>query len=98
MFAALNQLEIAPAIVNGLFYALLIAIVGSVVVAFGGGGIPVAREYLSRWGVRARMPRAISAPTPTPRRAANKRGRLATDAGVAEQPPPPPPTTSGREI
>ena len=39
-FAALNQLEIAPEIVNGLFYAMLIAIVGSVVVAFGGGGIP----------------------------------------------------------
>ena len=53
MFAALDELEIAPAIVHGLFYALLIAIVGSVVVAFGGGGIPVAREYLARWSVRA---------------------------------------------
>ena len=53
-FAALNQLAIAPAIVNGLFYALLIAIVGSIVVAFGGGGIPVAREYLSRWSTKAR--------------------------------------------
>jgi hypothetical protein len=53
VFAALDQLQIAPTIVTGLFYALLVAIVGSVVVAFGGGGIPVAREYLSRWSVRA---------------------------------------------
>lgn len=49
IFAALDQLQIAPAIVTGLFYAILIAIVGSVVVAFGGGGIPVAREMLQRW-------------------------------------------------
>jgi hypothetical protein len=53
IFAALDQLEIAPAIVNGLFYALLIAVVGSIVVAFGGGGIPVAREYLARWSHQA---------------------------------------------
>ena len=53
-FAALNQLEVAPEIVNGLFYALLIAIVGSVVVAFGGGGIPIARDYLSRWSTKVR--------------------------------------------
>ena len=54
VFAALNQLGIAPEIVNGLFYAMLIAIVGSIVVAFGGGGIPVAREYLSRWSTKVR--------------------------------------------
>jgi len=49
IFAALDQLRVAPQIVNGLFYALLIVIVGSLVVAFGGGGIPVARRYLERW-------------------------------------------------
>jgi Mechanosensitive ion channel, conserved TM helix len=48
VFAALNQLQIAPAIVTGLFYALLAVIVGSAVVALGGGGIPVARRYLER--------------------------------------------------
>jgi hypothetical protein len=48
IFAALNQLRIAPAIVNGLYYAILAAIVGSLIVAFGGGGIPVARQYLER--------------------------------------------------
>jgi hypothetical protein len=53
VFAALNQLEIAPEIVNGLFYALLAVIVGSAIVAFGGGGIPVARRYLERWSTKA---------------------------------------------
>lgn len=46
IFAALNQIEIAPAIVNGLFYALLAAVVGVVVVAVGGGGIQPMR---GRW-------------------------------------------------
>ena len=49
IFAALDQLQVAPAIVTGLFYALLIMIVGSAVVAFGVGGIPIARRYLERW-------------------------------------------------
>jgi len=53
VFAALNQLEIAPEIVNGLFYALLAVIVGAAIVAFGGGGIPVARRYLERWSSKA---------------------------------------------
>jgi len=52
VFAALDELQIAPAIVVGLFYALLAVIVGSLIVAFGGGGIPVAREYLQRWRAR----------------------------------------------
>jgi hypothetical protein len=53
VFAALDQLEIAPTIVSGLFYAFLAVIVGSAVVAFGGGGIPVARRYLERWASKA---------------------------------------------
>jgi hypothetical protein len=48
VFAALNQLQIAPAIVNGLFYALLAIIVGVAIVAFGGGGIQTARRYWER--------------------------------------------------
>jgi hypothetical protein len=43
VFAALNQLQIAPAIVNGLFYALLAVVVGSAVIAVGGGGIQPMR-------------------------------------------------------
>ena len=38
VFAALNQLQIAPAIVNGLFYALLAVVVGSAIVAVGEAG------------------------------------------------------------
>ena len=41
-----NQLQIAPAIVTGLFYALLAIIVGVTVIAIGGGGIGPMR---SRW-------------------------------------------------
>lgn len=38
-FAALSHLEIAPAIVNGLFYAALALIVGSGIIAIGFGGV-----------------------------------------------------------
>lgn len=48
IFAALNQLEIAPEIVNGLFYAILVAIVGSAIVAVGGGGIRTMQRYWER--------------------------------------------------
>ncbi|MFZ0159707.1 MAG: hypothetical protein WAL50_11810 [Kineosporiaceae bacterium] len=45
-FAALSQLAIAPAIINGLFYAALAVIVGSAVIAIGGGGIgPMHRQW-----------------------------------------------------
>ena len=46
VFAALNQLRIAPAIVNGLFYALLAVVAGSAIIAIGGGGIAPMR---SKW-------------------------------------------------
>ncbi len=48
IFAALNQLQIAPEIVNGLYYAILIAIVGSTIVAVGGGGIRTMQRYWER--------------------------------------------------
>ncbi len=43
-FAALNQLQIAPAIVNGLYYAVLAVVAGSAIVAIGGGGIQPMRQ------------------------------------------------------
>lgn len=46
IFAALNQLQIAPAIVNGLFYAVLATVAGSAIIAIGGGGI---RPMQQRW-------------------------------------------------
>ncbi|MGI8574565.1 MAG: mechanosensitive ion channel family protein [Egibacteraceae bacterium] len=45
IFAALNQIEIAPAIVNGLFYALLAIVAGSAIIAIGGSGIQPLRGY-----------------------------------------------------
>ena len=45
IFAALDQLKIAPAIVNGLYYAIPAIIVGSAIVAVGGGGIQTMRGY-----------------------------------------------------
>ena len=39
LFAALNQLQIATDIVNGLFYAILAVVAGSLIIAIGGGGI-----------------------------------------------------------
>jgi hypothetical protein len=48
-FAALNQLGIAPAIVNGLFYAMLAIIAGSAIVAIGGGGISPMRAQWERF-------------------------------------------------
>ncbi len=99
VFAALNQLEIAPEVVNGLFYALLIAVVGSVVVAFGGGGIPVAREYLSRWSsqakVTARDIRENADPDAGREQADAMRASVESASGEnPHQPPPPPPATS----
>lgn len=43
-FAALDQLRIAPDIVNSLFIALLAVVAGSAIVAIGGGGIVPMRQ------------------------------------------------------
>jgi hypothetical protein len=53
VFAALEQLRIAPAIVRGLFFALLAIVVGSAVVAIGGGGIKTMSRYWERAALRA---------------------------------------------
>ena len=53
IFAALDQLEIAPAIVTGLFYALLAIVVGVAVISIGVGGIPTMQGYWQRAADRA---------------------------------------------
>ena len=60
-FAALNQLGIAPEIVNGLFYAILATLVGVSVVAIGGGGIvPMRARWEAALGaIEKEAPRAI---------------------------------------
>jgi hypothetical protein len=52
-FAALDQLQIAPRIVTGLWYAILAIVVGSAVVAIGGGGIKTMQRYWERATTRA---------------------------------------------
>ena len=53
IFAALNQVEIAPEIVNGLFYAILAIIAGIAIIAIGGGGIAPMRAKWEQWLARA---------------------------------------------
>jgi len=52
-FAALDQLKIAPRIVTGLWYAILAVVVGSAVVAIGGGGIKTMQRYWERATTKA---------------------------------------------
>lgn len=49
VFAALDQLRIAPNIIQGLFYALLAIVAGSAIVSIGGGGIQPMRRRWERW-------------------------------------------------
>ncbi len=53
IFAALDQLNIAENIVSGLFYAALAIIVGSSIVAIGGGGIKTMSKYWERASLKA---------------------------------------------
>lgn len=70
-FAAASQLGIAPAIVNGLFYALLATIAGIAIVSIGGAGIQPMREY---W---ARALQRVEAETPTlKQQVSSARGRV----------------------
>ena len=47
-FAAADQLQIAPTIVNTLFIGMVVLIVGSGIVAIGGGGIQTMSRYWER--------------------------------------------------
>ena len=51
--AAVDQLQIAPRIVTGLWYATLAAVVGSPIVAVGGGGIRTMQRYWDQTANRA---------------------------------------------
>jgi hypothetical protein len=75
IFAGLSQISIAPAIVNGLYYALLAILAGSAIVAIGGGGIGPMRaqweKLMARMAQEAQQRRQGAAPViqemPTPR-------------------------------
>ena len=84
IFMALSQLQIAPAIVNGLFYAMLALVVGSGIIAIGGGGIQPMQQVWQRSLTR------IENEAPQMRQAAQARKQefqqLAADAEQPEQP------------
>ena len=86
IFAALNQLQIAPAIVNGLFYALLAIVVGVAIVAFGGGGIQTARRYWERISERAEM-RKSQMPGAAEPSATSEGSRVVDVPELQEEPP-----------
>jgi hypothetical protein len=69
-FAALDQLNIAPAIVTGLFYAILATFVGILIVSVGGSGIQPMREYWGRFLTRMdrEMPQVQAAARQAPDR------------------------------
>jgi hypothetical protein len=79
-FAALNQLNIAPEIVNGLFYAMLAIVVGVAVVAIGGAGIQPMR---SRW---ENALNAIETEAPRVRREVAARKTVASNDSDYERP------------
>ena len=80
VFAALNQLQIAPAIVTGLFYALLAIVVGSSVIAIGGAGVTEMRPY-----VRRALERADSEASNVKREANRNRGDSRSEIDIREQ-------------
>lgn len=51
--AALNQVNVAPEVVNAALYAVLGTIAVTTAIAFGVGGIPVARQLVTRWVERS---------------------------------------------
>lgn len=85
IFAALNQIGIAPAIVNGLFYAGLAIIAGCTIVAVGGGGIvPMRAQWekamrkVEQEGPRVRAEAQAGAPRVEERAEAWKRSAETT--------------------
>src|SRR5215213_3240168 len=91
-FAALDQLQIAPRIVTGLWYAILAAVVGSVIVAVGGGGIRTLQHYWERTasqaeqrGPKFRDQARASAQAPTPDYASAYDTTLRPDSSVTEE-------------
>jgi Conserved TM helix len=66
-FAAVDQLGIAPRIVQTLFTAMLAVIVGSAIVAIGGGGIQPMRAQWDKW-LKKNGTFVDLTPAPTPER------------------------------
>jgi hypothetical protein len=84
-FAALDQLKIAPRIVTGLWYAILAIVVGSAVVAIGGGGIKSMQRYWER-----APPRPSSAAPRSPSKSGSPRNRRPSTRVTGQRPTPTP--------
>lgn len=100
IFAALNQLQIAPAIVTGLFYAVLAIVVGVTVIAVGGGGITPMR---SRWEnalakYDEEKPRLQEAAQGSKERIAQRAQQHADQARTAQQPAQQPGQQPGQQL
>jgi Conserved TM helix len=84
-FAALDQLQIAPRIVTGLWYAILAIVVGSAVVAIGGGGIKTMQRYWERTATTTAEERAQQAQSVHTRAFDDGNGAAAAYADPATQ-------------
>jgi hypothetical protein len=93
VFAALSQLEIAPEIVTGLFYALLAIVAGSAIIAIGGGGIQPMRTRWERALSRVEQEAPQAREHMRSQREANQARQQHSDdrAQTEQQPLPPPP-------
>ncbi|MDB6067219.1 MAG: helix repeat-containing protein [Pedosphaera sp.] len=87
IFAALDQVGIAPAIVNGLFYAMLAIIVGSAVISIGVGGIAPMRVVLEKLlgTVQREAPAIKAAAANAPQRAGEQVQSWQQQAGQTAQ-------------
>ncbi|EEF59210.1 mechanosensitive ion channel family protein [Pedosphaera parvula] len=85
IFMALNQVRIAPAIVNGLFYAALAVVVGSAIISIGCGGIaPMRREWEQALGkMHQEAPKLRAAASNAPRAAQAKTQEFGQPVAVA---------------
>jgi hypothetical protein len=87
IFAALDQLQVAPAIVNGLFYAGLAIVAGSAIIAVGGGGIrPMQAQWERAMGrLQREAPRLKEEAQRAPQRAGAKMEEWKQEAQSAVQ-------------
>ncbi|MGC4117097.1 MAG: hypothetical protein QM765_21555 [Myxococcales bacterium] len=63
VFMALDQLGVAPNIVNAGFIAIVAAAATAAAIAFGVGGIDVARDYTRQWRGTSARSRRMAEPT-----------------------------------
>lgn len=93
VFAALDQLAIAPAIVNGLFYFILVVVGGSVIVAVGGSGIQPLRQYWEQYLQKmAQETKNIKNQSQEAPRRTEQREQVAKTQAIPAQPGPHPTT------